>query len=90
MRKALVNKAGLIVNVIEIEEETDWKPPKGWKLLSEEQSATANPGDSWDGKNIIPKESPESALVVRDIPVELDDIKERVNDLETRIGKLEV
>ncbi len=45
MRKVLVNKDGLVVNAIEIEEGADYTPPEGHTLFSEKISEVADIGD---------------------------------------------
>jgi hypothetical protein len=51
MRKAVV-KDGVVVNVIEWEEGSTWKPPEGAVLLD---ALNANVGDVWDGKQFKPR-----------------------------------
>ncbi len=80
MRKALV-KDGLVVNVIEIDSKSDWKPPEGHTLLTVDQSKQASPGDTWDGKKIIPQ-VPSDISKPRDLEKEMDAIKERLDELE--------
>ena len=81
MRKALVNEDGLILNVIEIEKKTDWLPPEGCSLLTEQQSVKANPGDSWDGSKIIPQVLPE-VPEPRNLEAEIDELKARLDGIE--------
>lgn len=48
MRKVVVNKEGLIINAIEIEENANWKPPEDCLLLPEVASRTCDIGDTWN------------------------------------------
>ena len=55
MREALV-KDGLVINVIEIEEDSDWPIPDGHILID---GTGASPGDTWDGEKFISPPEPE-------------------------------
>lgn len=81
MRKALVDATGKVINVIEIEEGSNWKPPAGCYLLNEEVSQQANIGDMWDGKTLI-KVEPIPVEPVRDLAAEIDMLKTRITKLE--------
>ena len=50
MRKAIV-RDGLVINIIEIEEDSDWPIPEGCILVDTKTSGS--PGDTWDGENFI-------------------------------------
>lgn len=64
MRKAVVDKTGLVINAIEIEEGSKWQPPEGCYLLDEKISETANIGDTWDGTKIIKALKPTPSVVI--------------------------
>ena len=82
MIKAVINQEGLVINRIEIEKTTDWLPPEGCSLLTEQQSSKANIGDTWDGSKIIPQVISEVPKP-RNLEAEIDGIKTRLNDLES-------
>tara|TARA_Y100000310_G_scaffold343856_1_gene453522 strand:+ start:2936 stop:3187 length:252 start_codon:yes stop_codon:yes gene_type:complete len=82
MRKALINKDGEVVNVININNDSVWKHPKEHRLLTEEQSRGANIGDTWDGSHIVPKPQPEPSPPPRDLAAEIDALDARVKSLE--------
>ena len=52
MRKVLVNKDGLVVNAIEIEDGANWQPPKEHTLLTATKSKGIDIGDTWDGLKV--------------------------------------
>lgn len=56
MRAALIDKTGLVVNVILCDK--SWKPPDGFTLV---ESDTASPTDKWDGKSFIAQIPPKDA-----------------------------
>jgi hypothetical protein len=59
MRKAVVrNSDGFVINVIEIEDGANWKPPDDCYLVDAEKDGS--PGDTWDGKKFIKPEPPPS------------------------------
>ena len=47
MRKAIVNSEGLVINLIEWEEGSDWVCPDGCQLV--DAVRPAQPGATWDG-----------------------------------------
>ncbi len=54
MRKALIEKAtGLVVNIIEIEADSNYPTPAGHTLKSM-AAVVVSPGDRWDGKDFVP------------------------------------
>lgn len=52
MRKAVV-KDGLVENIIEIEDDSDWPIPEGTYLVD---AGSGSPGDTWDGEKFISPE----------------------------------
>ena len=83
MKRALIREEdGLVLNVIEIEKDSDWTPPEGHILLSKADSKRANPGDTWDGEQIIPQPKPDPAEEPRDLASEIDAIDFRLKKLE--------
>ena len=51
MRKALIEIAsGLVVNLIELEDGANWKPPAGYAVID---ASSGNPGDLWDGTKFV-------------------------------------
>ena len=81
MIKAVINQEGLVINRIVVEKVTDWQPPEGCYLLTEQQSTRANPGDTWDGSKIIPQVHLEVSKP-RNLEAEIDELKTRLDDLE--------
>lgn len=66
-RKALIETAtGLVANVIEIEDGANWQPPAGQSLID---AANANPGDTWDGTQFVPRQ-PTAEEVAQQIKVQ--------------------
>tara|TARA_Y100000310_G_C20334427_1_gene646796 strand:- start:78 stop:296 length:219 start_codon:yes stop_codon:yes gene_type:complete len=53
MRKAVVDRNGVVANAIEIEDGASWTPPKGAKLLNKSQSDQADIGDKVVGSTLI-------------------------------------
>lgn len=54
MRKAIVEDAtGLVKNVTQVEEGSDWSPPDGHSLIDAE-GLPAEPGGTWDGSEFQP------------------------------------
>jgi hypothetical protein len=52
VKRALVRDSdGLVENVIVIDDEKEYNPSAGYTLVD----IIANPGDMWDGDNVIPK-----------------------------------
>lgn len=65
MRKALVETVtGLVINVIEIEDESTWSLPVGHTLMDPEGSV--GPGYTWDGSEFVP---PEVIPVTEGVPI---------------------
>jgi hypothetical protein len=56
MRKVLVDKDGLVINAIEIEDGADWQPPEGHRLLSKQDSDLADIGDEVKDRTLHKKE----------------------------------
>ena len=59
MRYAVIDTAGLVKNVIELEEETKWSPPEGCTCLPSED---AEPGGTYTGTKFLPCPPDESAI----------------------------
>ena len=79
MRKALIRKAdGFVENVIEIEEGANWKAPDGCILID---AFDASSGDTWDGTKFI-KPEPEPIELPRNLALEIDDLKARIEKIE--------
>ncbi len=61
MRKALINETGMVVNVIEIDKDSDWPVPEGHRLISTQIGST---GDTYANKKftrpIVISEPPKS------------------------------
>ena len=55
MRKALIDKQGLVSNVIEIEPDFTYPLPSGFNLID---AGNGSPGDTWDGVKFIKPELP--------------------------------
>jgi hypothetical protein len=56
MRHAVIDKGGLVVNVVEIDPEAQWSPPEDHLILDSDR---ANIGDNYDGKNFVAPSAPE-------------------------------
>lgn len=85
MRKAVVRQSdGLVTNVIEIEQGTDWQPPQGCVLVD---AKDAGPGDTWDGMKFIKPELPPPEPP-RDLAAEIDELRARVEELEKKWASL--
>ncbi len=70
-RKALVNNStGLVVNVIEHENDSDWSIPDDHSLINAVDKG--GPGDTWDGNSFI--------SVTRDPPSANDVRKDELED----------
>jgi hypothetical protein len=87
MRKAVVRESdGFVVNVIEIEEGANWKPPEGCYLIDAERDGS--PGDTWDGKQFI-KPEPAPVATPIDWQAEFDSattVTKKVNVLAKILG----
>lgn len=72
MRKALVEiSTGLVVNIIEHEDDSDWQVPVGHELVLAED--IGSPGDTWDGTQFI------SVPIVPGIPlIDIQDLRSRL------------
>lgn len=74
MRYAVVDeKTGAVVNVVELDEGSEWPPPAGCALRA---STAADPGDSFNGDALIKKPPPEPEPPPP--PPTLDDIYDAV------------
>jgi len=82
MRRAVVREIdNLVINVVEVEEGGNWKPPDGCYLVDAVNEGS--PGDTWDGKKFIRLVLPVSEPV-RDLAAEIDALKARVEKLERK------
>lgn len=64
MKKALIEtNTGKVVNIIEIETETNWQPPIGHAIRDADN---ANLGDTWDGIKFVPRQPTADEMVAQD------------------------
>jgi len=81
MIRAVINQEGLVINRVVVDKVTDWLPPDGCSLLTEQQSVKANIGDTWDGSKIIPQSISEVPKP-RNLEAEIDELKARLDDIQ--------
>jgi len=78
MRKVLVNKDGLAINAIEIEDGANWTPPDGCKLLDKSSSDKMNIGDTLIGNNIV------KALIPTEDTSETDELEKIISKISDK------
>ena len=82
MRHALIDEAGNVVNVIELEPGARWAPPEGCTVIKADMCEI---GDSWDGV-VLTNTSliPEPIVEEPRQPTKLDELEARIAALEKR------
>ena len=85
-KRALVDsKANKVVNVIELEDDANWEPPKGHYLLDKLTSLDAATGDIWDGVELTrPIITP--PVLPRDLIAEIDEMKADLDKIKVELG----
>jgi len=83
MRRVLVDKDGLVINAIEIEEGSSWSPPEGHTLLTSVKSKGIDIGDTWDGIKVTKP----VAVILSLIPDPAIAISSAAADVVTEIDK---
>ena len=82
MRHALIDDAGNVVNVIELIPGTKWTPPKGHRVVQDDDCQI---GDSYDGTNFTRINMiPEPIVEEPRQPTKLDELEARIAALEKR------
>ena len=81
MRHAVI-KDGFVVNVIELEPGSKWRPPEGCTVI---RADSCEIGDSWDGV-VLTNTSliPEPIIETPRQPTKLDELEARIAALEKR------
>ena len=84
MQKSVVRLSdGLVINRIEIHKDSKWTPPDGCILMD-----NGYIGQTWNGKEFVDPEPLPEPEPPRDILAEIDELKLKMNKVESDINSL--